>query len=467
MTTLTTKTINELETATALAGTDLVLINQGGVTIKKGQVQALLDYLTAHFILVSINDAGDVNTAGKATGHVLTWNGSQWVPANVPITGATQLDQLTDVDLDPGPLDGQALVFDSDDGQWKPGSVAAGAGGGTVTVIPEMIGCMTTRADDFVDQDFTTATAIPWDTDVYDSDGFHSLVTNNTRITIPAGQHFIKARLTASLGFLSIGSNMTVIVQIRKNGSLEYNGVGAINTNTGIASTAQVSCSTPVIPIADNDYFEVFVQVLGDAAVTIDASRSTFSIQVVEVDDAAPTPALGELSDVNVAGAASGARLAFDGTNWVAVLSSATTSALNDLVDVDTTGVATGDRLAYNGTGWVDEKPHGNLGAQSLTGNGTLSINRNLGEVVRLSLTGNVTAFSVSGWPTTGNLGRLVLEISSTGAFNINTWPTGTLWAGGTVPTITSGTGRRDLIILTTFNGGTTIYGAVAGQDFI
>ena len=179
------------------------------------------------------------------------------------------------------------------------------------------------------------------------------------------------------------------------------------------------------------------------------------------------TPALGELSDVNVAGAASGARLAFDGTNWVAVLSSATTSALNDLVDVDTTGVATGDRLAYNGTGWVDEKPHGNLGAQSLTGNGTLAINRNLGEVVRLSLTGNVTAFSVSGWPTTGNLGRLVLEISSTGAFNINTWPTGTLWAGGTVPTITSGTGRRDLIILTTFNGGTTIYGAVAGQDFI
>ena len=89
MTTLTTKTINELETAMALAGTDLVLINQGGVTIKKGQVQALLDYLTAHFILVSINDAGDVNTAGKATGHVLTWNGSQWVPANVPVTGAT------------------------------------------------------------------------------------------------------------------------------------------------------------------------------------------------------------------------------------------------------------------------------------------------------------------------------------------------------------------------------------------
>ena len=134
---------------------------------------------------------------------------------------------------------------------------------------------------------------------------------------------------------------------------------------------------------------------------------------------------------------------------------------------VDSTAVAIGDRLAYNGTSWVDEKPHGNLGAQSLTGNGTLSINRNLGEVVRLSLTGNVTAFSVSGWPTTGNLGRLVLEISSTGAFNINTWPTGTLWAGGTVPTITSGAGRRDLIILTTFNGGTTIYGAVAGQDFI
>ena len=48
MTTLTTKTINELETATALAGTDLVLINQGGVTIKKGQ-RVVMSYRSANF----------------------------------------------------------------------------------------------------------------------------------------------------------------------------------------------------------------------------------------------------------------------------------------------------------------------------------------------------------------------------------------------------------------------------------
>jgi hypothetical protein len=466
MSTLTTKTVDELEVAGPFSGTDITLISQGGSTLKRSPLQNLLDWLTAHFVLASINDAGDVNTAGKTTDQILTWNGTQWVPADAPITGATQLDELTDVDLTTPPTEGQALVFDADDGQWKPGSVATGGGGGVVTMIPALIGCMAKKSADLENTDFSTAAVVSWDAETYDTNGFHSTGTNPERITIPAGLDYTKARLTASLGFLSVGSNITVIMQIRKNGSMDYDGVAAVNTNVGLASSAQVSCSTPVLEVEDGDYFEVYLQILGDVSVTLDASRSTFSLQMVEAGTPAPVNSLANLTDVDVTGVATGEHLEFDGTNWVPVGPAAVPSTLNDLSDVDTTGVNTGDRLAFNGTNWVDEKPHGTLPTQTITASGALSINRASGEVARVSLAGNVTSFSVTGWPATGNLGRLVLEISNTGAFNITSWPTGTIWAGGNSPTITSGLGKKDLVILTTFNGGTTIYGALAGQDF-
>lgn len=61
----------------------------------------------------------------------------------------------------------------------------------------------------------------------------------------------------------------------------------------------------------------------------------------------------------------------------------------------------------------------------------------------------------------------MVLDISNTGAFNITGWPAGTIWAGGAgPPTITSGAGKRDVIILMTPDGGTTVMGSIAGQNY-
>jgi hypothetical protein len=96
----------------------------------------------------------------------------------------------------------------------------------------------------------------------------------------------------------------------------------------------------------------------------------------------------------------------------------------------------------------------------------TLSLDRNNGEVQRLSLTATVTSFSVSNWPASGTLGRLILEIQNTGAFGISSWPSGTVWPAGTAPTITSGSGKKDVVILMTFDGGTTIYGTLVGADY-
>jgi len=103
---------------------------------------------------------------------------------------------------------------------------------------------------------------------------------------------------------------------------------------------------------------------------------------------------------------------------------------------------------------------------QDVTATGSLNIDHNAGEAVNMSLTGDVTSFAVSNWPASGRLGRLVLNVNNTGAYNITAWPTGTKWPSGVAPTITSGAGKKDCIILHTYDGGTTIWGSIAGQDY-
>jgi hypothetical protein len=95
---------------------------------------------------------------------------------------------------------------------------------------------------------------------------------------------------------------------------------------------------------------------------------------------------------------------------------------------------------------------------------GAMSIAWTAGEYCPISLTSNST-LAVTGWPT--GFAKLVLDISNTGAFNITAWPTGTIWAGAAgPPTITSGSGKRDVVMLMTANGGTTILGSVVGQNY-
>ncbi len=94
---------------------------------------------------------------------------------------------------------------------------------------------------------------------------------------------------------------------------------------------------------------------------------------------------------------------------------------------------------------------------------GSISLNRNNGEVQRLSITGNVTAMAVTNWAPSGTLGKLSLEVVNTGAFTV-VWPTGTKWPGGSAPTVTPS--GRDIFVLMSFDGGTTIYGNVVGQAY-
>jgi hypothetical protein len=94
-----------------------------------------------------------------------------------------------------------------------------------------------------------------------------------------------------------------------------------------------------------------------------------------------------------------------------------------------------------------------------------LSIDFEYGNAVALSLGVTVTSFTLLNWPGTGLLGKLLLEVTSTGAFNIAAWPGTTIWNSGSAPTVTSGAGKRDTFMLTSSDGGINFRGYTIAQN--
>lgn len=125
-----------------------------------------------------------------------------------------------------------------------------------------------------------------------------------------------------------------------------------------------------------------------------------------------------------------------------------------------------GHIMRYVGGTWTNSVS-GDLVAQNVAANGALTIDRAKGEYVNLLLNGNVSSFAVLNWSLVPCGCKVVLVINNTGAFNINAWPTGTVWPGGVAPTVTSGANKKDVIMLLSYDAGTTIFGVVVGQDYL
>lgn len=79
----------------------------------------------------NLDDLQDVDAPTPGIGDGLIWDGLNWVNTPDVGGGVDQLGELTDVNLDDDPpLDGQALVYDTQTATWKPG---------TVTIEPEPV----------------------------------------------------------------------------------------------------------------------------------------------------------------------------------------------------------------------------------------------------------------------------------------------------------------------------------------
>lgn len=140
-------------------------------------------------------------------------------------------------------------------------------------------GALTKKAADQTAANFTAVTAVVWDTDTYDTDAFHDTGVNTSRMTIPAGVNYV--RLRAGLNLALVTADVYTSAMIYKNGSASYAGFASASVESGI-TTPSLTVSSPVLSVAEADYFEVFLLVETDTSITITAATSWFALEVVE-----------------------------------------------------------------------------------------------------------------------------------------------------------------------------------------
>lgn len=152
-----------------------------------------------------------------------------------------------------------------------------------VAAVPRFMGAQVYLSASTTAQNYSTATAIAFGAEAYDTDGFHDNVTNNTRLTIPAGLGIKKVRVAAVARVSSITAGSDNVLTISKNGAYTYIGNPGTTHENSAATTSQISISSGPIAVADGDYFE-FVFQTSDTSTGLDADRTSFSIEVVEVE---------------------------------------------------------------------------------------------------------------------------------------------------------------------------------------
>ncbi len=144
----------------------------------------------------------------------------------------------------------------------------------------KMQGAMAKRSADLTAQNMTAGQIITWDAEVYDTDNIHDNVTNNSRLTTPAGATYVRCGCTITLANVTAGDDLTVA--IRKNGSTTYDGTAQMCVDAASAAPC-INISTGPVPVTGGtDYFEVVVFVSSDTSIDLTANRSNFWMEVLE-----------------------------------------------------------------------------------------------------------------------------------------------------------------------------------------
>ena len=116
---------------------------------------------------------------------------------------------------------------------------------------------------------------LTFDTEDYDTDGFHSTSSNTSRLTVPSGQAGYYRLAAASLTTSSPGDGYCVF---RKNGTtLMATGAWTNASNAGHAA------ATTTLQLAEGDYMEFGIRVGAGSKSAIDAGVADPFFEMVKV----------------------------------------------------------------------------------------------------------------------------------------------------------------------------------------
>ena len=357
----------------------LLLSNIG--TNTHAQIDTHISDTTVHF--TTLDGLSDVIVAGSpaVTNQVLTFNGTNWVNADVPPGGSVALNDLTDVTLG-SPITNQVLTFDGTN--W-----VNAAGGGTTN------NWLTANND----TDFTTAPISTGSNSIAIGDAATTAATTDTvaigtTATVSSNNGVAIGRVAeaaalhvVAVGYGAIGraSSDIVIGKGSNTGTFGAQSIaighiasipGFVNNSIAIGTQAQAEEANqvsigPYLTSADITRTDVAHSVKigsGNAAnrnVLHLFSKGKLELYGEEAQYIFPsyavtgspfeTPANSVEAGVIYDSTAQALQL-YNGTSWSAIGGSV---ALNDLTDVVIGGspLLTGHTLTYDGTNWINQTP--------------------------------------------------------------------------------------------------------------
>lgn len=125
--------------------------------------------------------------------------------------------------------------------------------------------------------DATTEYVIPFDSEDFDTDGYHEGVTNPTRLTVPSGVSYVE--LVGNIYVSDYSTNRDAFLYFKKNGSTDRIGYTKVNSQSHTYVVANVS-SGP-LAVTPGDYFELAIHLEVDTSVTIGVEYTFFTMKEI------------------------------------------------------------------------------------------------------------------------------------------------------------------------------------------
>lgn len=166
-----------------------------------------------------------------------------------------------------------ALVIDTSDTTDDPGGslkkvLLSGNGAGMA-----FSGAHAYRSADTTGVNATGGYTLGFDTEAYDTGGWHDTVTNNSRMTVPSGVSYVEIYVTARMGAVVVTDR--VLLDVTKNGSSLTPAASDIQKPAD-NEVAICQVHVPRLAVTPGDYIEAVFYSQADTSVTISLSCSFF-----------------------------------------------------------------------------------------------------------------------------------------------------------------------------------------------
>ncbi len=133
---------------------------------------------------------------------------------------------------------------------------------------------MVRKSVDQTGANYTAGAVITFDQEVYDITGWHSTVTDSSRLNVPVG--VTKVIVGASVVIANMTADTWGALILNRDGTNAFDGAAATRQEVGSTAPNISFASGPIPVTGGTSYFEVVLSVESDNSIDITAARTNF-----------------------------------------------------------------------------------------------------------------------------------------------------------------------------------------------